>query len=298
MKNVSTETKVKVYAGLSLDEHEVHSVIPNAIFAPAIKRGDTLIDIRHGTHVIVIIDGRFQQSMAVSPTELMDALRCGVRIYGSSSMGAMRAAELEPYGMIGHGKIFEYIKDTAYFRDDYLGQVFTSGKHKSKSEPYVNFMFSLLDMLEKNEIDQQTYDVLEPMYRALHFSERDLYTLIDKIREDHPNGEKMLVNIAKKAFSKHNQKREDGMGLLARVKSDLQYLTETNEKIRSMANEIPQYPGLYPNQEQYEKEVAEHKVEQKRVRASYFADYIKASAELPAMQNKKNVETKSREEEP
>ncbi|NJS14751.1 MAG: hypothetical protein HC788_09295 [Sphingopyxis sp.] len=40
------------------------------------------------SHMVGIIDGVFQQARAVSPSELMDALRSGMRVYGSSSVGA------------------------------------------------------------------------------------------------------------------------------------------------------------------------------------------------------------------
>ena len=76
--------------------------------------------------------------MAVSPTDVMDALRCGLRVYGASSMGALRAVELAPYGMIGHGSIYEHVLHTPYFRDDYLGQTFTEAPEGQQSEPYIN----------------------------------------------------------------------------------------------------------------------------------------------------------------
>ena len=274
--------KIKVYAGLSVKEAEIKAVLPSADYAEPIRRGNTFRDIRDGYHVIVIIDGRFQQSMAVSPSELMDTMRCGIKIYGSSSMGALRAVELEPYGMIGFGKIFEYIKQTPYFRDDYLGQIFTEGDHETLSEPYVNFMFSLAKMKQEGQLESADHDLLDEIYREIHFGERDLYTLIDRIKAEHAERAEDLVPIAKRAFSYHNQKREDGIGLLQQVKSDLDYIAKTNEELERQMSQIPKYDGLYPTQEEYEQQLLDFKKEQKEVRASYFADFLKQSAKIYA----------------
>ncbi len=41
----------------------------------------------------------------------MTALESGVRVFGASSMGALRAAELAPFGMVGVGQVFAWVKD-------------------------------------------------------------------------------------------------------------------------------------------------------------------------------------------
>lgn len=39
--------------------------------------------------------------------EILDLLHRGVHVWGASSMGALRAAELAPFGMRGFGRVFE-----------------------------------------------------------------------------------------------------------------------------------------------------------------------------------------------
>lgn len=60
---------------------------------------------------IVLIDGSFNQTMAVWHKELVYALLQGTFCIGSASMGAIRAAELDRYGMKGIGKIYELFRD-------------------------------------------------------------------------------------------------------------------------------------------------------------------------------------------
>ena len=56
---------------------------------------------------IVLIDGVFFHDLAVWHKELLFAMSKGIVCIGSSSMGALRAAELHAYGMRGIGAVFE-----------------------------------------------------------------------------------------------------------------------------------------------------------------------------------------------
>ena len=58
-----------------------------------------------------IIDGYFQQVPSVWHKEILWAMAQGVHVFGSASMGALRAAELAPFGMRGVGLIFEAYRD-------------------------------------------------------------------------------------------------------------------------------------------------------------------------------------------
>ena len=42
----------------------------------------------------------------------------GIQVLGASSMGALRAAELHGFGMIGYGTIFEWYRDGLIDGDD------------------------------------------------------------------------------------------------------------------------------------------------------------------------------------
>ena len=80
----------------------------DAAFLPPARRGDVLAAIeRFGPTTIGLVDGYFEQVPAVWHKELLFALSRGIRVAGASSMGALRAAELHSFGMIGVGRVFE-----------------------------------------------------------------------------------------------------------------------------------------------------------------------------------------------
>ncbi|MEP7456457.1 TfuA-like protein [Phyllobacterium sp. SB3] len=69
--------------------------------------GDITHAVDQGFREIGLVDGRFEDVAAVWHKEILYALSEGATIYGAASMGALRAAECYPFGMIGIGEVFE-----------------------------------------------------------------------------------------------------------------------------------------------------------------------------------------------
>jgi hypothetical protein len=60
---------------------------------------------RRGRRVIGLVDGHYEQVASVWHKEILYALSMGVHVFGAASMGALRAAECEAYGMVPVGEI-------------------------------------------------------------------------------------------------------------------------------------------------------------------------------------------------
>jgi hypothetical protein len=69
------------------------------------EMGDLERAVAAGVTSVGIIDGHYQQVGAVWHKEILFALAAGVAVYGAASMGALRVAECEPFGMIPIGDI-------------------------------------------------------------------------------------------------------------------------------------------------------------------------------------------------
>jgi hypothetical protein len=96
-----------VFVGPTLSVERARQTLPDATFLPPVSQGDVIRSASRRPSAIGIIDGRFHDVPAVWHKEILWALSRGVRVYGSASMGALRAAELAPFGMRGVGKIFQ-----------------------------------------------------------------------------------------------------------------------------------------------------------------------------------------------
>lgn len=95
-----------VFAGPSL--HGVQCSHASKVdLRPPANCGDVLRAVAEGRNIIGLIDGGFEQGPAVWHKEILEAIAHGCTVYGASSMGALRAAELRGYGMIGIGQIFD-----------------------------------------------------------------------------------------------------------------------------------------------------------------------------------------------
>lgn len=58
---------------------------------------------------ILLADGRYDDVPAVGHRELMSAVAAGWQVWGLSSMGALRAAELHEHGIRGYGRVFAHL---------------------------------------------------------------------------------------------------------------------------------------------------------------------------------------------
>lgn len=107
--------RIIAFAGPSLTMADRES-FPGVDWRPPAEAGDLLRLAAVDPATLCLIDGYFDHRPAVRHKELLLLLAKGARIFGAASIGALRAAEMEPYGMTGVGAIF-----TAYARGTLTG---------------------------------------------------------------------------------------------------------------------------------------------------------------------------------
>lgn len=223
---------IRIYSGLTLDVATALKILPGAHVSPPIRRGDLLDAVDDCVHIAVIIDGKFHQDLAVTPDEVMDALRCGLKVYGASSMGALRASELHTFGMIGHGLIFNHIIATENFRDDYVAQVFseTDGNITILSHNYMDFYMNLHELELQKRITVREKTTLLRQYSDIFYADRSwaaLRAALCKGRRPDPR----LLKLGEEACLRMgSQKRRDAVGVLRRVGTDLKHVQKLNER--------------------------------------------------------------------
>ena len=95
-----------VFLGPSLAVADAREIL-HARYLPPARRGDIVAAVRaHRPQVVALVDGYFEQVPSVWHKEILWALDSGIRVCGAASMGALRAAELAQFGMIGFGRVF------------------------------------------------------------------------------------------------------------------------------------------------------------------------------------------------
>jgi hypothetical protein len=96
--------RVVVFLGPSLPLREARAVL-KADYRPPARQGDVFRALTDRPRALVLLDGVFEAQPSVWHQELRAALASGVPVFGGSSMGALRAAELAGEGMVPVGRI-------------------------------------------------------------------------------------------------------------------------------------------------------------------------------------------------
>lgn len=140
-------------------------------------------DIYHAANIcqptaIILIDGYYKSVPSVWHKEIIYAIEQGITVIGSASLGALRAVELEPYGMIGLGRIYKMYKNGILYRDPDVAVAHT-GKDdcfRSLTVPIVNIHATLSNNLPGLCVN--AFNEVLDIARGIHFEYRTLESLL------------------------------------------------------------------------------------------------------------------------
>jgi len=163
--------EIVVFLGPSLPRDKALQIL-QADYRPPAKRGDVFRAAEQGAKVICLIDGVFFQDCSVAHKEVLYALEKGTKVIGASSMGALRASELDVYGMIGVGEIYQAYRSGRLVSDDEVALIFDPFTWEPRSEPLVNIRFNLDRALQRGVIDAAARDELFRCAQSRYFPER------------------------------------------------------------------------------------------------------------------------------
>ena len=198
-----------IFCGSSIGRDEARRIFPDAEVPGPIKRGDLE---KVTTDAVCIIDGFFFQELSLSARELMTALKKGKRIWGASSMGALRAAECRDYGCTGVGAIYEGYATGSIASDDDVAVALSPDNFRQLSDATVDIDFFL-----RGEVDDATRALILKSVRGLYFSQRRLDTALRAMGMEPARAEALVT-----AFDREpKQKWLDAMACLEAVKKEL-----------------------------------------------------------------------------
>ncbi|NLX50194.1 MAG: TfuA-related McrA-glycine thioamidation protein [Methanospirillum sp.] len=175
-----------VFLGPSCDLETAREILPGAEFRPPAARGDIARAAEGGARVIVLIDGVFLQDCAVGHREVLGVLRAGTTVIGASSMGALRAAELDGLGMVGIGEVYRRFRDGELESDDEVALVYDPESGCALSEPLVNIRATLEEAVAAGVISPDGAGAVLEAARGLYFPERTWASVLR--RADLPDG--------------------------------------------------------------------------------------------------------------
>ena len=173
-----------VFTGPSLGHDETRALAPGAVVLPPVCQGDlSSAWEKYSPKAVVVIDGEFGQSLSVWHKEVLVVLNSGVRVFGASSMGALRAAELQRFGMEGIGVIFRHYAEGFVTADEDVALLHSDAENgwRSLTWPMVNVWATIRHLRDQGLVSRDGCDALQAGADALHFTQRSRTALRQKL---------------------------------------------------------------------------------------------------------------------
>ncbi len=206
--------KIIIFLGPSLSHHEALDIL-DADYRDPIQRGDIIEVLNENPDIIGIIDGVFHQQPAVSHREILDVLKRGVTVVGGASMGALRASELDDFGMIGVGYVYSQYKNGHIESDDDVAVVINPMNMEQLSDSLVSMEYNFKKALEKGLIDKEDFKILIDTAKSIFYPKRT-YTLLLNTVQLHPAKIAIIENFLMEEGI--DIKRKDAIDVLKYIK--------------------------------------------------------------------------------
>ncbi|WP_265562597.1 TfuA domain-containing protein [Sphingomicrobium arenosum] len=142
--------------------------------APAVS-GDLLSLIEKAPAKVLLLDGLFEERAAVMHKEALALMAAGTRLYGASSMGALRAAELAPFGMVPLGHIAQAYRSGLLIGDDEVALVHGDARigWQPVSVPMVEVRATLCRLVRDEILSPAAARDLRARWHDIHYVDRE-----------------------------------------------------------------------------------------------------------------------------
>lgn len=214
--------KIIVYAGLSIPFDEAKDILDSTdnvevIYKRPIQRGDLGHALKEHPDIIAIIDGVFHQNSAVGHKEILNAMKSGVKVYGASSMGALRASELDTLGMVGVGYVYTQYTTGEVDSDDDVAVMLDSETLEAISVPLINMKYVFTNAVSEGIITDDEKDELLKISKKTYYPQRNYAKTLSE--SDLDDGKKTeLIDFIR---TSPDIKKEDAKELLQLINEEI-----------------------------------------------------------------------------
>jgi hypothetical protein len=195
----------------------------DAVYLPPVAAGDVFRLWPKCPRAIGIVDGSFEHVPAVWHKEVMWIMEQGVHVFGSAGMGALRAAELDSFGMRGVGQVYRAVKDGTLDRDDEVAIKYEAGPqgYEALSEAMVNIRATLNAARQAEVICDATRRVLTTAGTALFYKERTWSAVLEAGGADGVGPAEIQALREWLPTGKINQQADDAVAMLRQMRAFL-----------------------------------------------------------------------------
>jgi len=213
-----------VFLGPSLSIEKARKII-NAEFLPPAKKGDFIkLSLIPEKKIIILIDGVFLQDYPPTPIEVFQVVnKNNFQVYGASSLGALRAVELEKFGMKGYGQVFELFKKNIINSDDEVAVTFDNS-YNLLSEAMIDIRYNLFLAFKKGIIDKETKQLITRTAKKIYFPFRSYENIVKKSIELYSDTRDSIEDFHNFVSTQRQSLKElDAMGILKKIAKNPHY---------------------------------------------------------------------------
>lgn len=210
--------EVVVFLGPTLPVVEARKVL-DATYLPPAAQGDVYRACRRRPDAIALVDGYFEAVPSVWHKELLWAISQGTHVYGCSSMGALRASELDTLGMIGVGHVYAQFRDGILTDDDEvtLAHAPADAGYRPMSEAMVNMRATVADAAAAGIVSDRTATLLLSAAKTLFYPERTLPRIVSTATSEGAVPTELAAFVPWAREHRRDVKREDAITLLRQL---------------------------------------------------------------------------------
>lgn len=211
-----------VFAGPSLHGRPVPPR-QDILLRPPAAQGDIYRACQLQPAIVGLIDGVFEGVPSVWHKEILWALAQGIAVYGSASMGALRAAELDSFGMTGIGVVYQWYRDGVIEDDEEVALLHgpADAGFMPLSEPSVNVRATCAAAVAAGIVDQAAADMVIAAAKSLHYKDRLWRAVMDRAAASGLDPAVCKGLVGWLDMGKIDQKQRDALALVEAVAAAL-----------------------------------------------------------------------------
>lgn len=172
--------RLGVFCGPSLPPEDRRVLAGVSYLQPA-SRGD-IARASAQYEALLVIDGVFHHDLAPSPKEVYAACK-RVRMFGASSMGALRAAECAPFGMLALGIVARWYTSERIDGDDEVALLVHPETQAALTVPLVNVRYVMRLAQRRGVLTTGNAEAAVKDARAIFYMDRTWDAVLTRIPE-------------------------------------------------------------------------------------------------------------------
>ena len=169
-----------VFLGPTCRHDTAREILP-ADYRPPAAMGDLYRAAHEKPPGLVLIDGEFGNKPSVMHQEILWCMAQGIPVLGAASMGALRAAELDRFGMIGFGVIYNSYASGQLTDDDEVAVAHAPMElgWQPVSIAMVDLRFALSNAIDEGVTTIETARRVIALAKQMHFGARTVEHILD-----------------------------------------------------------------------------------------------------------------------